>query len=164
MSSSLEPEDKTTYLTTGFSALPNIGVTVGGGILHNTGKYSGTQTSLELLGTIQPWDDEDFSNDGNTPAGDWSQVQIGMRHTAPHPVGRRDSWRYGAVWARAKGTPNIVQTEGDHLGFYGGYGWDWELRDGWRFGPDLTLLLVAPEGQYTPRPVPQLVFRLSRRF
>ncbi|HJM39215.1 MAG TPA: hypothetical protein QGG59_03765 [Planctomycetota bacterium] len=163
-STGLEALDKRTYVTGGFSALPNIGVTLGGGVVRDPGEESGDKTSLELLGTFQPWDDEIFSDDGNPAAGDWSQVQIGMRFTTPHPVGRRDSWRFGAVWARAKGSPNIVQTEGDYLGFYGGYGWDWELPSGWRFGPDLTLLLVAPEGKYTPRPVPQLAFRFMRWF
>ncbi len=153
------------YVRGGFSALPNIGLTLGGGQIFSQAKGETTK-ALELVGTWQPLDEEFFANDGNPAAGDWSQVSLGILHYDPAEIYRWNI-RYGVVWCRAQGQPNMVQLPGDYNGAYASFGFDTELSQGLRMGPELQLNAIGMEGGRDPQAihlVPQLVWRAIWQF
>lgn len=153
------------YVGGGFSALPNIGITVGGGQVFS--KKPGASTkAVELFGVWQPFDEELFADDGNAAAGDWYQVSLGINHSTLED-NRHWNLRYGVVWARALGEPNMVQLEGDYNGIYVAYGFETEFGDGWRMGPELQLNAIGMEGgrdTQAVRLVPQLAWRMMWSF
>ncbi|MDP6940999.1 MAG: hypothetical protein QGH51_03135 [Planctomycetota bacterium] len=140
--------------------MPNIGLTMGGGQVFSS-EANGDAKAVELIGTWQPIDDEFFANDGNPAAEDWSQVSLGINQ---YNLEERRRWhlRYGVVWARAEGEPNMVQLPGDYNGVYAAYGFSTEYKEGWRIGPELQLNAIGMEGGKDSKSVwfvPQLLFR-----
>ncbi len=142
-----------------------MGLTLGGEQVFAAMSEDGAEWSVTLDGTLQPWDEELFHDDGNPAAGTWSQVQLGLRRTTLSEDGRRWSWRGGAMWARAGSFPNLVQKEGDYNGGYVSYGFASPFADGWWLGPEISLILVEHEGSISEVGFfPQLVWRAERRF
>jgi len=140
-----------------FSFLPNVGLGVGGGhLLSDTPRRS---WSLELGATYQFLDDEDFAADGNPKAGPWYQVRAGLKTSAPYAPeeGRHLTGRLGAVWLQANGEPNILQRAGNHVGLYGGIGFETHLTSSLSVGPEVTFLFVSRQDELSlARPIPQL--------
>ena len=149
-------------MNTGFSALPNLGVTAGvGQTFLRTERF---EYVLELQGTLQPWDDEDLHDDGNPPAGDLTQFQLGVKRAGPWGVRRTWTGRAGAVWFRAEGEPNIVQEPGDYLGVYVGAGFETRLTPHLSVGPDFVLMLVSLERSGEVDLVPQFRWTFTWAF
>lgn len=145
------------YVDAVFSFLPNVGLGVGGGhLLSDTPRRS---WSLELGATYQFLDDEDFAADGNPKAGPWYQVRAGLKTSAPYAPeeGRHLTGRLGAVWLQANGEPNILQRAGNHVGLYGGIGFETHLTSSLSVGPEVTFLFVSRQDELSlARPIPQL--------
>jgi hypothetical protein len=146
----------------GLSALPNLGFTVG--LEQVFRRAEGTSDSLELLATLQPWDDEDILSDGNPSAGNFAQFQLGVKRDRPLGEDRWWTTHGGVVWFRATGEPNIVQKPGDYLGVYGGVGFQMQVTKNLSIGPDLSLLLVSLERSGEVDVVPQLAWRVTFGF
>jgi hypothetical protein len=121
-------------------------------------------TSIEARAVVQFLDDEDFADDANPKAGNWTQVQAGVKRSS-NPGGRRHlTTRLGAVWLRANGEPNIIQKAGDHAGLYGGFGFETDLGPSLTVGPELTVLAVTRTDRLSlARPVPQINWHASIR-
>ena len=125
------------------SVLPNIGLALEAGqVFRRTPKAT---WSFEVETTYQFLDDEDISNDGNPSAGSWVQAQGGVKALLPRSDARSWTVRFGAVWFRAKGEPNIVQKPGDYVGGYGGLGFETRISEHWSMGPELSLMVVSRE-------------------
>ena len=152
-----EPRELT--FTGGLSAIPNLGFTAGvDQVFHRQDEKS---YALELIATVQPWDDEDLIRDGNPAAGPFVQFQLGVEHTRPGGDNRWWTAHAGAVWFRANGEPNVVQESGDYLGAYAGVGFEWQISEHVTMGPDLSLLFVSLEGSSELDVVPQIAWRFS---
>jgi hypothetical protein len=116
----------------------------------------------ELELTYQFLDDEDFADDGNPGAGDWTQVRGGLKWSLAPESRRRWTHRAGLFWFRALGEPNVLSESGDYLGLYYGFGYETRATENWTFGPELTLLFAAKEGGTDEFAlVPQLAWRVS---
>ena len=146
----------------GFSALPNLGLTAGmDQVFH---RKNDTSYALEVLATLQPWDDEDILSDGNSHAGNFAQFQLGVKRMRPAAEDRWWTARAGALWFRAKGEPNIVDLPGDYLGLYIGFGFEQQVNEHLTMGPDLSLLLASLESSGDLDVVPQLAWRVTFGF
>lgn len=155
-------EGRDLALGASFSALPSIGVALGA-----TQVFDANQErvwAIELEATHQPWDDEDLSDDGNPHAGDWTQIQLGVKRLS-NPGGRRHwTQRYGLAWFRARGEPNIVHEEGDYEALYAGFGFETEIGRRVSIGPELSLMAAHREQGSGLVLVPQFNWHLIWRF
>jgi len=148
--------------TVGFSALPNLGITVGAFQAFRGDELR--EDALELTSHFQFLDDKDLHDNGDPAAGDFTQFQIGLRRAWTEPLERRWTARGGIAWFRAEGEPNIVQEPGDYLGIYGGIGFEKVLGRGLSIGPDVTLILASRESSGKLDVLPQFTWRVSWRF
>jgi len=149
-------------LSAGLSALPNFGLTAGAGQLVAADEEK-TWTA-EAVATFQFLDDEDLANDGYPAAGDWTQVQLGVKRLTDPGARRHWTARAGLVWFRALGDPNIVQERGDYEGLYGGLGFETSLSESFSMGPDFVLMLAHRESGQGVVLVPQLAWRVLWSF
>lgn len=141
------------------SLLPNVGIGIGGGFIVK--RAPGVQYAVELQGTYQFLDDEDFADDGNPAAGDWYQIRAGMKIISTPKFRRHLTGRFGAVWLRAEGEPNILQDPGDYWGIYGGIGFETDLTPQISVGPELQVMLVTRDDEFdVETPIPQLNWHL----
>jgi hypothetical protein len=145
----------------GLSLLPNIGLAAQGSqVMRETPDWT---WSGELELTHQFIDEESLSDDGNPPAGDWTQVQLGLLW-ASHPEGRRHwTHRAGMFWFRALGEPNIIDDPGDYVGLYYGAGYRTDFGPHLSMGPELALLGAFREGGGVVEVVPQFTWRVIWR-
>ena len=151
---------RSTYLDASLSLLPNIGVGVGGGKVF--WRRPNDIWAFEVLGTYQFLDDEDFSSDGNPGAGDWYQIRAGIKNTFAPKSRRHLTTRWGAVWFKAKGAPNIIGQPGDYYGIYGGVGFETDLTSSLTVGPELSVMVVTEVDEFhVVRPVPQLNWHVT---
>lgn len=144
---------RSTYIDTSASFLPNVGLGLGGGVVVS--RTSSATTSLELLGTWQFLDDEDFIDDGNPAAGDWYQLRLGAKMSFQPKSRRHLTLRAGGIWLQANGEPNILDVPGDYYGVYGGVGFETDVTPCLTVGPELSLLLVTRDSDFSVEPVPQ---------
>ncbi|MDJ0523368.1 MAG: hypothetical protein QNJ90_14955 [Planctomycetota bacterium] len=150
---------RTTYVDTSLSFLPNVGAGLGGGMVIS--RTPQVQTSLEILGTWQFLDDEDFVDDGNPAAGDWYQIRAGAKWSFAPKSRRHLTLRAGAMWLQANGEPNILNDPGDWFGIYGGIGFETDVTPCLTVGPELSLFLVTREEEFSVEPVPQLNWHVT---
>jgi hypothetical protein len=119
------------------------------------------------LGEASPWraearftdqfvDDKSFADDGNPPAGDWTQLDLGLLWLSEPEESRAWSLRFGVLAFEARGEPNLVEESGDYVGAYCGAGRFWYFGKGFAFGPELTL--VAATGPDPLAIFPQLTW------
>lgn len=133
------------YWGVGPSFLPNVGASLEAGAVWERGLRF--IKSFEMKLTWQFLDDEDFINDAAPKAGDWYQLQGGVKF-ATAPLARRHwVFRGGLVWFYADGIPNIVQEQGHYLGGYVGVGYEAEIRPNFTIGPELSFLVVGGQGR-----------------
>jgi hypothetical protein len=150
------------YMGGSLSAVPNIGLSLTAGQVFERDEKR--EWSFELEMTHQPWDDEDFSSDGNPAAGDITQFHMGVKRSSD-PLGHRHwTQRYGFAWFRARGEPNIVQEPGDYAGLYAGFGFETQLTESISMGPELSLTLADIEGGGEFTPVPQFNWHITWGF
>ena len=131
------------YAGVSASALPNFGVALEAGQVF--ARTSSTAYSFEVEATSQFFDDKTFSDNGDPEAGDWVQFQGGFKALIDAQDEHAWATRWGGVWFRAEGEPNIVNEEGDYLGIYGSLGFETRLSRHWSMGPELSLFLVTRE-------------------
>lgn len=125
------------------SFLPNLGAsfTIGGIYLRT----ESTKWAWEIEATYQPFDDEIFADDGNPKAGDWWQIQAGVKlASAPH-TRRHLTGRWGGVWCWSGKDPNIVEEKGNYFGAYAGIGYEADLTPCFTTGPELSVMLMWHE-------------------
>jgi hypothetical protein len=123
------------------SFLPNLGLAATGSAV--VGRSATHEWRAETRFTYQFLDDKDLADNGFPPAGDWTQLELGLRADGPSEERLRWSWRFGAVGFRAHGEPNIVEEPGDYYGLYAGVGRFADLGRGFSFGPELTLIAAT---------------------
>jgi len=131
------------YVGGSASVLPNFGGSLEAGQVFR--RTSTLTQAFEIQVTWQPIDDEDLADDGNPSAGDWLQFQGGLKTLWDAGDDRSWTLRYGGVWFRALGEPNIVNERGDYLGIFGGFGFETRLSEHWSMGPELSLMLATRE-------------------
>jgi hypothetical protein len=147
------------YVTGQASFIPNVGLGLGAGRVI---AQSGFQTlSAEAIGTWQFIDDETFIDDGNPAAGDLYQLRAGFKGVFSPDKRRHWVVRAGGVWFEAGGEPNIVDVPGSYYGVYGSAGIETDVSSCLTMGPEVALLLVTPEGEFSPEPVPQVNFNVT---
>ena len=150
------------YMGGSLSAVPNIGLSLTAGQIFERDEERVWSFELEM--THQPWDDEDFSNDGNSAAGDITQFQMGVKRSSD-PLGHRHwTQRYGFAWFRARGEPNLVQEPGDYVGIFAGFGFETQLSESLSMGPELSLMLADIEGGGEFTLVPQFNWHITWGF
>jgi hypothetical protein len=150
---------RSTYIDTSLSFLPNFGGGLGGGMVVN--RSANATTSLEILGTWQFLDDEDFVDDGNPKAGDWYQLRVGGKMSFAPKSRRHLTLRAGALWLQANGEPNILDIPGDYYGIYGSVGFETDVTPCVSIGPELSLLLVTRDSDFSVEPVPQFNWHVT---
>jgi len=117
--------DRKFYVSAGLSALPQVGVGVGGG-----GRVSARENYdlyLEGEGVVQFLNDTDFNDDGFGGPGNFYQVSFGLKHSFSPKSKRHLTVRYGGVWFQATGGQTILQQPGDYVGGYLGIGFETDL-------------------------------------
>ncbi len=124
------------------SFLPNLGVAAAATVpVHRS---SGFQWRAEARFTDQFADDKDLADNGMPEAGNWTQLDLGVRLDEVTEERSHWSWRFGAVGFEARGEPNLVDDSGDYLGLYLGLGRFTDFGHGLFLGPEVTL--VAAHG------------------
>ena len=134
------------------SFLPNLGVAAAASAALQRGPR--WEWRAEARFTDQFLDDKDVADNGLPEAGNWTQLDLGLRvdELATDADDRAHwSWRFGALGFEARGEPNIADEPGDYLGLYAGVGRFTDFGNGFSFGPEVTL--VAAHG-----PDPQVFF------
>ena len=96
-------------------------------------------------------------------AGDWSQIQSGLKLSFQPKERRHWTLRTGVVWLRAAGEPNLLDEPGDYGGFYVGGGFEAEITEHLTVGPAVVLMPVFMEGSQDLELVPQLTWRFIWR-
>ena len=114
--------------------------------------------SVEAMVALQNGGDRLYFNE----PGEWAQVRIGARATFPPSSSRRWTVRAGAAWVTTTAANDFLR-ETDHVGVYGGLGYEYVIG---RIitGPEVALLLVTEEDRADPRAVPQLTWHVSLGF
>jgi len=148
------------YVGAGGSLLPNVGGYLQLGRVFHADACS--TWSFEIEAGWQPIDDKDFIDDGNPPADDWVQLQLGVKRRSD-PLARRH-WvsRAGAFAFDAGSEPNWVDTDGVWAGAYVGFGFETDISPSLSIGPTLTLMAGLPveeDGNFDV--VPQLTWGLT---
>lgn len=148
-----------TYVEGSLNFLPNVGFGLRAGrVFHRSSRIL---WSAEVGGVLQPIDDKAFIDDEGEAAGDWYQVQAGLKAQFAPTSRRHLTIRAGGIWFRATGEPNIVNEAGDYFGLYGGIGYEADITSSLTVGPELSLLLGTQTGEFNARPIPQLSWRAT---
>jgi len=135
---------RTAYVEGAFAALPQLGVSAGGGaVLEHTEKGL---FAVEGAGTYQFLSDDDLASDGRGTAGSFTQAHLGLKHSFLYQPRRHVTLRYGAMWFRMTGAPLIVEEPGDYYGLYVGLGFETDLSDHWTMGPEIRGAAVDRNG------------------
>lgn len=139
------------------SALPNFGLAAEG--TYPLARAGSFEVDGALRVTQQFFDDELLADDGFASAGDWTQVELAG--VFRRPLDERTAWhvRFGPVWYRARGAPNIVNKPGDYWGVVLGVGFRTRLTENLFMGPELLALPGALDGDWAI--TPQLVWGVS---
>jgi hypothetical protein len=136
------------------SFLPNLGLA--GAVAAPLRR--GGPWSLEARFTDQFLDDKAFADNTLPAAGNWTQLDLGLRRAGAEEDGRAWSTRLGLVAFEARGEPNLVEQAGDYFGAYWGIGRTTRLGATLAFGPEVTL--VAAHGPDPRVLFPQLTWGL----
>ena len=146
----------------GFSALPNAGLA--GSVAKRVRRDATKDWFAQLELTQQFFDYSDVTGDGNPAAGDWTQVQAGLKLLYGPDEKRHWIARFGAVWFEARGEPNIVNHPGEYWGAYVGVGFETRITEHLLIGPELTVMPAYDFDGHHVAIVPQLTWRLLWRF
>jgi len=141
----------------GPSFLPNIGVA--GNVDWRLSALGAGELRADANLTQQFLDDEDFVDDGNESAGDWTQISLGLRYVAtPDDEASWESF-VGPVWFHARGEPNIIDEPGRYVGVRAGLGYHVRLSPRFSMGPSLAVVYGWDGGG--PARFPQLTWDLT---
>ena len=150
------------FVSAGLSALPQVGVALGGG--WRVATRESYDLFIEAEGTVQFLDDTDFNDDGFGGPGTFTQARLGLKHALSPGHKRHVTVRYGVLWFRARGGVTIIDAPGDYVGAYVGLGFETELSERWTMGPEIRILLVNGTGSQGFEVVPQFAWHLIFRF
>jgi len=146
------------------SLLPNVGLALSASLpLPGTREADSRWVwRAEARFTDQFVDDKSVADNGFPEAGNWTQLDLGLRlDERLDPQGeQRTRWslRFGLVGFDARGEPNLVEEPGHYLGAYLGAGRSTRFANGLWLGPELTLIAASGED---PRVfIPQLTWGL----
>ena len=142
----------------GLSALPNLGVA--GSISARVARRPELDWRAELQVHYQFLDDEDFADDGFPAAGDWTQLGVGVLARTNPDARRHWLWRFGLEVFEARGTPNIVDSEGTFVALRLGLGFETDLTPRLSIGPELAVMPAYGGEDDEFRFVPQLTWGL----
>ncbi len=145
----------------GPTVLPDLGLSASAAVQVEEHRWATTWFEAQL--TRQFLDDSDLADDGNPPAGDWTQFRAGLLFTIPSTERRSWTARTGAVWFEARGRPNIVDEPGHHFGAYFALGFETRFGERWSMGPELALMPAVHEGGGGLELVPQATWRILWR-
>lgn len=138
------------------SLLPNLGVAASASApLQRT---PDAEWRAETRFTYQFVDDKAFADNGLPEAGDWTQLELGVRVVLDPQERRIWSLRGGGVAFRARGEPNIVDESGDYAGVYLALSREVRVTRSLAIGPELVLLAASGPDDFVL--VPQLVWGL----
>jgi hypothetical protein len=139
------------------SLLPNLGLALSATVPLDLDATH--ETRLELRFTDQFLDDKSIAPNGDPEAGDWTQLDLGLRWNERGP---ETFWtfRVGLTTFRARGEPNLIDAPGGYVGLYAGLGRRTWLTEHLFLGPELSLIVA--HGDDDPRAlVPQITWGLT---
>ena len=150
------------HVSAGLSAIPQVGVGVGGGWrVTAREKYD---LFLEAEGVVQFLNDTDFADDGFGAPGTFYQASFGLKRSYTPASKRHVILRYGVVWLDAPNAPTVLDAPGNYVGGYLGYGFETDLSERWTMGPEIRVLGVYGTGSQGFDVVPQLAWRFIFKF
>jgi len=127
------------------SALPNLGLMAGASVPLDRGPAERRHWRAEARFIDQFLDDKAIADNGLEPAGDWTQLELGLRRDGPIEDRLRWSWRAGLVGFEARGEPNMIDEPGKYFGVYFGFGRFVDFGHGFSFGPEASVLVASGE-------------------
>lgn len=138
------------------SVLPNLGLAASASTPVRAGRSF--ETRLEVRFTDQFLDDKNLSPNGDPRAGDWTQLDLGVRWNGR---GERRFWtfRTGVVGFHARGEPNLIDEPGRYVGVYAGFGRRAWLTEHLAFGPEVNL--IAAHGPDPRVLVPEITWGVT---
>lgn len=138
------------------SVLPNLGLAATASTPVDVGPLF--ETRLEARFTDQFLDDKSVAPNGDPRAGDWTQLDLGLRWNGR---GEHFFWtfRAGLVGFHARGEPNLIDEPGRYVGAYAGFGRRAWLTEHLSFGPEVTL--IAAHGPDPRVLVPQITWGVT---
>jgi len=154
--------DRSWYAGGAFSAIPGVGLAVGGGKVFHRAEMHDWSAEAQVVRHFL--DDKDLADDGNADHGRLTAVRAGFKHTFSPGHKRHLTLRYGFQFYRASGFPGIVDDPGDYLGAYAGVGFETDLDRHWTMGPELSLALLEGQGSLPTEFVPTFFWHLFRNF
>ena len=132
------------YVGGSASFLPNLGLAIQAGRVFKENEE--VRWSAEGEFTFQFLDDKTFASDGGPEAGNWYQLQLGVKVISKPRTRRHWTGRGGLVWFYADGEePNIVEKEGHYAGIYAGFGFETDITPTLTMGPEISGMLVMRE-------------------
>ncbi len=150
------PEERRADLGLAVSFLPNLGLAGSASAALRT-----TQTwewRAEARFSDQFLDDKTFADNGLPEAGDWTQLELGLRARRASEEGRHWVVRFGALGFEARGETNLVDEAGDYLGLYLGAGLETDIGRGFSIGPEFNLIAASGPDEFAL--VPQITWGL----
>ena len=123
------------------SVLPNLGLAATASAPVR--RTESVEWRVEARFTDQFVDDKSFSDNGMPEAGNWTQLELGVR--AVFTPEEKSSWsvRFGAVGFEARGEPNIVDLPGDYAGAYVGVGRETRFAPNVSIGPEIVVIAAS---------------------
>ena len=136
------------------SLLPNFGLAASASAPVR--RTESAEWRVEARFTDQFVDDKTFSDNDLPEAGNWTQLELGLR--VQFTPEERSSWilRFGAVGFEARGEPNIVELAGEYAGVYLGVGKDTRFGKNVSIGPEVVVLVASGPDDFVL--VPQVVW------
>ena len=154
--------DRDWYAGGSFTAVPGVGLAAGGGkVIAHRDTYDWAVEGQIVRHFL---DDKDIADDGQAAHGRMTAVRIGMKHSVSPGSKRHATFRYGAQFYRATGTPGIVDKPGDYFGAYASFGFETELSERWTMGPEFSVALLEGEGSIGWEVVPTFFWHLWFNF
>jgi len=123
------------------SLLPNLGLAAStSAAIARSPSY---EWRAEARFTDQFVDDKTFADNGLPEAGNWTQLELGLRGLSTPE--ERSHWivRFGAIGFDALGEPNLIEEPGDYLGVYGSFGRETDFGHGFSIGPEISLVAAS---------------------
>jgi hypothetical protein len=140
------------------SLLPNAGLAASASAAV---RRTEAEWRAEARFTDQFVDDKALSDNDRPEAGNWTQLELGLRADLDPDAERSWLVRFGAIGFEARGEPNIVDESGEYVGVYVGVGYRAWFSGKLAFGPELVLIAASGPDPFVL--VPQLVWGVSYR-
>ncbi len=119
--------------------------------------------SFEIEGAFEDLNTPLFGDDGTT-GGTWAQAQGGVKASflplrRGHPTARA-----GFTWFRATEDTKFISGADDYFGFYVGAGYEWDVSPLITTGPEVSVVIAAPEKSGDFDVIPQFQWHVIFNF